>query len=70
MPLVYTAQFDEELDGTDLDAADVQLVGQTSGEHVPTAFDYDPATSTLTLEYRPLAGRPLHVDAGQRRRGI
>ena len=52
--LVYTAQFDEELDASNLDDSDVQLIGQLSGSHVPALFDYDPLTSTLTLQYESL----------------
>ena len=53
--LVYTAQFDEELDATNLDASDVQLVGLNSGSQSPTSFNYDPTTSILTLQYENLA---------------
>ena len=53
--LVYTVQFDEELDPTNLDAADVQLVGQITGSQTPDVFTYNAASSTLTLEYANLA---------------
>ncbi|REJ69191.1 MAG: hypothetical protein DWQ31_05400 [Planctomycetota bacterium] len=52
--LVYTAQFDRELSGAALDAADVQLIGAQSGLHTPSAFNYDPLTSTLTVAFDPL----------------
>ncbi|MBN2474707.1 MAG: pre-peptidase C-terminal domain-containing protein [Pirellulales bacterium] len=48
-PLVYTARFDEPLDAARLDPADFVLTGLFSGQHVPAAFGYDPATSTLTV---------------------
>lgn len=53
--LVYTVQFNEELDATVLDPSDIQLVGQLSGSYTPTSFNYDPLTSTLTAEFESLA---------------
>ncbi len=49
--LVYTARFDEELDAAALDRSDVELSGPITGIHQPSLFDYDPVTSTLTVEY-------------------
>ncbi|MCA9247159.1 MAG: M36 family metallopeptidase, partial [Planctomycetales bacterium] len=52
--LVYTAQFDEALDETNLDADDVSLIGALSGTHAPMSFNYDAASSTLTLGFDDL----------------
>ena len=52
--LTYTVQFDEELDVTNLDAADVVLIGQSSGVQTATGFSYDALTSTLTVDYQGL----------------
>ena len=52
--LTYTVQFDEELDATNLDAADVVMTGQASGAQTATGFNYDALTSTLTVDYQGL----------------
>ncbi len=52
--LTYTAQFSEELATEHLDAWNVILEGEFSGRHEPTLFHYDPANSTLTLEFAAL----------------
>ena len=52
--LIYTAEFDDELNAASLDASDVLLVGQLSGSHSPASFQYDSLTSTLTLQYEGL----------------
>lgn len=52
--LIYTARFDEQLDDFKLDPSDITLVGHFSGGHAPAAFAYDPASSTLTLEFADL----------------
>ena len=53
--LVYTAQFDDPLYTANLDASDVQLVGQYTGSYTPASFNYDIGTSTLTVEYSGLS---------------
>ena len=52
--LLFAARFDEELMADYLDASDVQLVGQHSGEHLPVVFDYQAGTSTLNLDFADL----------------
>ena len=52
--LIVGFVFDIELDATNLDASDVQLVGQHSGTHTPISFGYNSFTSTLTLSYDSL----------------
>jgi hypothetical protein len=48
----YTAQFDESLATLNLDATDVRLVADGSSISIaPDAFNYDPGTSTLTVQY-------------------
>ena len=47
----YVAQFNEELDASSLDVSDVRLVGQFTGPHVPTFFQYNEGSATLTLAY-------------------
>ncbi len=49
--LVYTAQFNEPLSEAALDPTDVQMIGLATGQHTPTAFDYDVSSSTLTLRF-------------------
>ena len=51
---IYQAVFDEELNTSSLDAADVSLVGAMTGVHTPVFFSYDALTSTLTLEFAEL----------------
>jgi hypothetical protein len=48
---VYTAQFDEPLRQSSLDASDISLVGQLTGAHAPNTFQYDAESSILTLEF-------------------
>ena len=48
---IYTAQFDEPLDASSVDALDVQLIGEVSGPHQPVALEYDPADSTLSVKF-------------------
>ncbi|MEX0938203.1 MAG: alkaline phosphatase family protein [Pirellulales bacterium] len=49
--LVYTVVFDETLNAAVLGPTDVQLTGQVNGPRILANFDYDPVTSTLTLQY-------------------
>ncbi|MFV2067113.1 MAG: hypothetical protein ACC645_09050, partial [Pirellulales bacterium] len=53
-PLAVTLRFSEPLLPSALDPADVQLTGQRSGDYVATAFRYEPAISTLTLQFEAL----------------
>jgi len=52
--LLYTVWFDEELATEYLASEDAILVGQFSGPHTPRVFNYDPASSLLTLEFPDL----------------
>ncbi|MFV2070562.1 MAG: Ig-like domain-containing protein, partial [Pirellulales bacterium] len=49
--LVVTVQFDEPLDAGNLDGDAVHLLGQTGGERAASELQYDPTTSTLTLQF-------------------
>ena len=56
--LTYTATFSEELASAGLGAEDVSLTNLDTGLVIPLAtntFDYDPVSSTLTLNYLDLA---------------
>ena len=56
--LAYTAEFDEELDASALDSADVRLVGSVSGSHAATTFNYSydsgTGSSVLTVQFDDL----------------
>ncbi|MFV2070718.1 MAG: pre-peptidase C-terminal domain-containing protein, partial [Pirellulales bacterium] len=54
VPLAVTIRFDEALNTAALDSDDVRLAGQNSGEYTATALAYEPATSTLTVEFEAL----------------
>ena len=49
--LIYTAQFGRPLDPTHLDPTDVELVGKNTGSHATGSLQYEPATSTLTVNF-------------------
>ena len=67
--LVVSIQFDEELDATNLDVTDVQLASNLSGFKTPSVFDYDPVTSTLTLEYQEIEEDQYNLTLFSRGRG-
>lgn len=52
--LAYTVVFDEPLDASQLDAADLLLTGELSGSHTPATFNYSPVSSRLTVTYDDL----------------
>ncbi|MCA9236858.1 MAG: pre-peptidase C-terminal domain-containing protein, partial [Planctomycetales bacterium] len=52
--LVYTAQFDDPLEASALEASDMLLSGVSSGSYTADSFSYDAATSTLTAQYSGL----------------
>ena len=53
--LTIDMQFNEALMDSVLDAGDVKLVGTRTGSLTPTSFNYNAATSTLTMEFPDLA---------------
>ncbi|MBN2474704.1 MAG: hypothetical protein JXB62_08850, partial [Pirellulales bacterium] len=54
-PLVYVAEFDEQLDATDLDVADVWLTAMRGGRVMAEAISYSAAPSRLTVQFPYLA---------------
>jgi len=59
--LLFTVQFDRELDATNLDVSDVLLSGQLSGNHGASSLSYDSLTSTLSVSFDDLADDAYHL---------
>ncbi|MFV2067112.1 MAG: hypothetical protein ACC645_09045, partial [Pirellulales bacterium] len=55
VPLTVSVRFDEPLNTPMLDSTALRLTTQFGGEYPPTDFGYDPITSTMTVEFPPLA---------------
>ncbi|MFV2068445.1 MAG: hypothetical protein ACC645_15855, partial [Pirellulales bacterium] len=54
VPLEVAVRFDETLNTSALDPADVRLTNENGGTYPASGLRYDPVTSTVTVEFPPL----------------